>query len=98
MQEVVDFIYRCANMKYMKQSFIIWVCIIMFAINGTNCKPSHIADQTENASIAAQYAAALDACVTEAAATIQTTGDYEKAQAEYKVCAEAADKKFGLGP
>lgn len=74
-----------------KQILIAWLCLA--ALAGSNCKPSHTADQVDNANKAAQYTIDMEQCYQDAVETVQTTQDYDKAQADYQVCAANAWNK-----
>lgn len=77
----------------MKQSLIAWVCVLVMAFGCS--KSAHVVERAENASIGVRHQANLDKCFDDLVATVQTTQDHEKASAEYKVCADAADKDAG---
>lgn len=79
----------------MKQTFIAWMCIVAMACAGVN---PHTADRTDNALIGAQHQVALEKCLNDAVATLQTTQDQDKADTEYTACANAADVKYGRKP
>ncbi len=83
----------------MKQTLVIWACLAALVLSNTGCpQNAHVPERIDNAAISAQHDVDLNKCVDDAIATIQTTGDYDKAQADYIVCADAADKKAGLKP
>ncbi len=82
----------------MKQYLIACACIIAMVFYTPGCKPSHVPEHLDNAAISAQHDLALDACFNAAVETIEKTGDYAKAQADYIVCAEDADRKFAPKP
>lgn len=80
----------------MKQYFIAWLCVLALACSHLSCAQNlHTVDRAENAAIGAAHQIALEKCFTNAVATVQTTQDRDKADAEYKVCADAADKAAG---
>jgi len=77
----------------MKQTLVIWFCLAALAISNPGCKPTHVVDHVENVTVAAQYKVDMEKCYQAAVETVQTTGDYDKAEADYNVCAAEADAK-----
>ncbi len=75
----------------MKQSIVAWLCILAMACQGNN----HGAERADNAVDAAKHQIALEVCIQKAIETNQTEGG-NKAFAEYVVCADKADKDFGV--
>lgn len=83
----------------MKQNLILWAFLAALVASNAGCpQNAHVPERIDNAAISAQHDVDLNKCVDAAIATVQTTGDYDKAQADYNVCADAADKKAGLKP
>jgi len=80
----------------MKQTFVAWLCLAALVLTNSGCPNPHTAERIDNASISAQHDAALNECVNDAIASVQVGEDFDKVQAEYNACADAADKKYGV--
>lgn len=80
----------------MKQTFVAWLCLLALGLNQCHPVDIHAPERLVNASVAAQHQAALDRCLDEMIATVQTTGDESRAADEFDACADRADKAFGL--
>lgn len=83
----------------MKQFFVIWLCLAAFVVSNAGCpKPAHVAERINNATIAAQYKVDMEKCYQSAVETVQTTGNYDQAEADYNVCAAEANAKAHRTP
>ncbi len=80
----------------MKQTFVAWLCVLALGLNHCHPNDTHVPERLVNASIAAQHQAALDSCFDDMIATVQTTGDEDRAMAEFDACADKADKTYGV--
>ncbi len=74
----------------MTRNFILvwWTCLVIGCVD-------HAQARIDNASTATAHKLAVEKCVDDAIATLQTTGDGDKAGDEYILCADAADKAAG---
>lgn len=61
----------------------------------TACHPTHEADTADNTATAAAYQVALEACIAHVKSDLEAGVDHNKIAADYKACADAADKKYG---
>lgn len=98
-QPIIDRLLEICYLFRMKQTLVFWLCLAALALGNTGCPPNaHVADHLDNAQIAAQYKVDMEKCYQAAVETVQTTGDYDKAEAEYAVCAAEADAKAHKAP
>lgn len=56
---------------------------------------AHVPERTQNATVAAEYQAALEICVQKAMKLIDAGAPKAEVQSGYEKCADDADKKYG---
>lgn len=83
----------CSSSLNMRQSIIAWLCIFAMACGATNL---HEAERADNAAHGTTHQIDLEKCLNGAIATFHTTQDHDKADVEYKACADKADKAAGM--
>lgn len=82
----------------MRQLIITWACLFAIVATHQACTPHVSSYPYADAVIAAEHDRALEKCYNDLVATIQTTGDYGKAEIEYRLCANEADRAAGMKP